>query len=111
MCAALAPFKPSDADVLNGIFDPIWTFLIIYFCFRKEESQLHSLSYIEVPEEAFEEEIVAKDSVVNIFVNKRFAKLHESLLDARNLPVAQVALHWKPQVSRKCGIRWALLTV
>ena len=81
MCAALAPFKPSVADVLNGIFDPIWTFLMIYFCFRKEESQLHSLSYIEVPEEAFEEEIVAKDSVVNIFVNKRFAKLHESLLD------------------------------
>ena len=107
----ISSFQAKCCGCLNGIFDPFWTFLIIYFCFRKEESQLHSLSYIEVPEEAFEEEIVAKDSVVNIFVNKRFAKLHESLLDARNLPVAQVALHREPQVSRNCGICWALLTV
>ena len=77
----ISSFQAKCFGCLNGIFDPFWTFLIIYFCFRKEESQLHSLSYIEVPEEAFEEEIVAKDSVVNIFVNKRFAKLHESLLD------------------------------
>ena len=81
MCAALVPFKPSVADVLNGIFDPIWTFLIIYFCFRKEESQLHSLDYLEALKEVFEEEFVFIEYVVNVIDNKRFAEPHESLLD------------------------------
>ena len=70
-----------SSDVFNGIIDTIWTFLMIYFCFRKEESQLHSLGQVGVPEEAFEEEIVVTESVVNIICNKRFIKPHEFLFD------------------------------
>ena len=44
---------------------------------------------------------------INVVVS--LAVLKEIL--AGNLPVAQVALHREPQVSRNCGICWALLTV
>ena len=66
--------------ISSCIFDLIGTLIIIYYCFRKEESQLHSLNLVEFAKEVFDEIVVTKP-VVFTFDNKRSVRPPEFLLD------------------------------